>query len=95
MMPTVTKRAAEARVFEVNLGPRMRPSDSIDVVTSVTAESDDITIDQISFGSGVTTFRVAGGRPGAAYPITIHFTTTGSPTQTLEAVVTLVIVWEH
>ena len=92
MTPTVTKRAAETRAFEVNLGPRMRPTDSIDAVTEITAGSDSITIDQISISSAIVVFRVAGGAPGARYPLTIRFTTTGSPPQSLEAVVHLDII---
>ena len=91
MTPTVTKRAAETRAFEVNLGPRMRPTDVIDAVTEITGGSG-ITIDQISHSSAIVVFRVAGGSPGAQYPITIRFTTSGSPPQSLEAIINLVII---
>ena len=89
-VPTIRKRAFEQRAFEVNLGPRMRPTDVIMEVTRVYA-GDVISIDSISWTAGVCTFRVSGGAEGAEYPILVQFTTEGSPAQTLEAEIRLVI----
>ena len=88
--PIVTKRAYEERIFEVNLGPRMRPEDVILDVTGVMAE-DGITIDSISWTAGTCQFRASGGHEGGVYPILIQFTTVSNPTQRLEAEVHLVI----
>ena len=89
-VPTIIKRAFEARLFEVNLGPRMRPIDAIMNVTGVLSD-DALTIDSISWTAGVCTFRVTGGERGKEYPVLIQFTTEGDPSQTLEAEIQLVI----
>ena len=94
-IPSVTKRAYEQRVFEVNLGPRMRSTDSIGQIDSIEAE-DGIAIDDstITHTSAVVSFRTSGGTPGQTYEVRIRFRTSGSPTQMLEALIHVVIVFE-
>ena len=87
----VTKRVSEVRAFEVSMGPRMRPQDSIDSISAILA-SDDLTIDSITHDTGVVTFRVAGGTRNTLYPILIKFAVTGEPPQMLEAEISL-LVW--
>ena len=89
-VPTITKREFETRLFEVNLGPRMRPGDVILEVTAVLSGGA-ITIDSVSWSAGTCMFRATGGDPGAEYPILVQFTTAGTPSQTLEAEIRLVI----
>ena len=89
--PTINKRAAEERLFDINLAARMRPSDVIREIVSVTPGTG-ITVDSVSTSGGVVQFRVLGGTAGQRYPIVIQFTTQGDPMQLLEAEVSLVIV---
>ena len=89
--PTITKRAAEERVIEVNLGPRMRPTDVISDIVSVTA-ADGITVDNVANSSAICQFRILGGTAGQRYPVVIQFTTDGDPAQLLEAEISVVIV---
>ena len=89
--PSVSKRADEHRAFEINLGPAMRPTDSVAAVTRVDA-GPDITVDAITHTSGVVTFRAAGGTAGTTYPAVVHFVTAGSPEQTLEACFNIVVL---
>ena len=88
--PTINKRAFEARLFGVNLAPRMRTGDTILAISAVLAD-DALTIDSITFTPTACAFRVSGGDPGDEFPILIQFTTMGTPTQMLEAEVRLVI----
>ena len=88
-LPGVTKHAAERRVFEVNLGPRLRPNDVIDTVRSVTADNADVTIDSISWTAGTCQFRAAGGVPGREYLLTLRFVTVDPPVQELLALIVL------
>ena len=87
-MSTATKREYERRIIEVNLGPRMRPSDTIADVTEIITP-DDIDIESIIWTGGVCSFIVSGGAAGEKYPIIIRFTTEGTPAQRLEAEIEL------
>ena len=87
-LPAITKHASETRFFEVNLGPRMRPTDVIDMVTAIEATPAGLTIDNISNAAGTCTFRVSGGTPGETYLLTIRFETL-APVQELVALVVL------
>ena len=74
-LPALTKHASETRFFSVNLGPRLRPTDVINMVTAIEATPDGLTIDEISNTAGTCAFRVGGGEAGAAYLLTIRFDT--------------------
>ena len=90
-MSILTKRSYDERLFEVNLGPAIRDTDTIRDVVAVVTDGD-VTISDISHTTGVVTFLASGGDPGSRHKITIHFTTASNPVQALEAVVDLEIV---
>ena len=92
MIPMLTKRAAEERTFEVNVGPAMRLEDTIRTVDSVAA--DGVTIDDVSHTAAIIRFQAAGGSPGASYTLRLRWTTEQNPEQMLEALVHLVIAVE-
>ena len=89
-MATLTKRSFDDRIMSVNLGPVMRPDDTISLISSVTSITG-ITISNISHSSGIVFFLVSGGNDGKSYPVTIRFSTASTPTQNLETVVTVVV----
>ena len=92
--PIITKRAFEERIFEINLAPRMRPSDVIMQVDDYLVD-DAIAITRITHTATTCQFLAAGGASGQIYPILIQFTTEASdpePVQLLEAEVHLQIV---
>ena len=92
MTAILTKRAYDVRLFEVNLGPAMRDTDSIGEIDSITA--DGVTIDSIQHGAALVYFRVSGGEATRSYPVTIRFSTAGAPEQMLEALVYLQVLRE-
>ena len=94
--PIITKRAYEARIFEINLAPRMRSSDVIREVTDILVDSE-ITIDMtyVVHTAATCQFLAEGGASGQIYPVLIQFETEASdpePPQRLEAEVHLQIV---
>ena len=92
--PIITKRAFEHRIFEINLAPRMRPSDVIREVTDYLVDSA-ITITRIAHTATTCQFLAEGGASGQIYPVLIQFETEASdpePPQRLEAEVHLQIV---
>jgi len=90
VIPTVTKRAGEERIMEVNVGPRMRDSDSIGSVTAVES-IEGVTISDVSHTTGIIRFLVSGGSPGQVYPIRMRWSVPSEPPQSLEALVYLVV----
>ena len=89
-MPTLTKRSYDDRIFSVNLGAVMRPTDTISLIDSVTSTAG-ITISDITHTSGIVFFLASGGNSGKEYKVTIRFSTVSTPTQNLEAIVTIVV----
>ena len=85
LIPTLTKLGRERRVFEVNLGPRLRPLDVIDEVTSVTVDDPAVSLDAVTWTAGTCQLRAAGGEPGRRYLLTISFRTAADPQQDLLA----------
>ena len=88
--PTIRKRASEARIFEVNLGPRMRDNETILDLPTITANAA-ITIDNITHTAAVVRFRASGGEAGRSYKLTFQFDVASVPPQSLEAIVNLYI----
>ena len=88
--PTIRKRASEARIFEVNLGPRMRDNETILDLPTITA-NDALTIGNITHTAAVVRFLVSGGEAGRSYRLTIQFDVASVPPQSLEAIVHLYI----
>ena len=92
MTPTAEKRPAEERIIEVNVGPRMRDSDSIGRVESVTA--DGITISDVTHTTGIVRFLASGGDAGRSYPVLIRWDVPSQPGQMLETVINLAVTAE-
>ena len=86
--PVIRKRPGEARIFEINLGPRMRDDDTIAAIQGIDV-SDEITIDFQTETAAIVRFRASGGMEGQEYPIRVRWTVNSNPVQTLEALVTL------
>ena len=81
-LPIVTKYPGERRIFTINLGPRMRPTDVLDPSTvRVTAEGlEDVEI--VDLGAAVVSVRCSGGVTGETYLLRFDFGTepAGTPT---------------
>ena len=87
MTTLAAKKPNEAKNYTFDLAPRLdAQSIAISTIVSVTADSG-LTVDSsaLSSDSKSITVRLSGGTAGAIYKVTAQFTTTGSPTQTLEA----------
>ena len=95
MAPDLTKRAFDERIFSADVGPAMRPGDTVASVDSVTElDTSDLTIDGIDHRAAVISFRVAGGTPGHGYNLQVRFATNTAPIQMIETVLRLNIISE-